>query len=69
MIICVLLGSIVGTFFGVFLTTDDMNLYRNGIKDLQTECHSIINTFKKCKLKDLGETLLTSLIYFVICIN
>lgn len=53
MITCILLGCIIGVLFGHFLATDDMNLHRNGIKNLQIECHNIINIFKESKLKVL----------------
>lgn len=49
--------------------TDDRNLYTNEIKNLQTECRSIINTFKEGKLKVLEKkTLLICPVYFVICL-
>lgn len=71
---CILLGCIIGISFGYFSLatsrpTDDSNLYTNGLKDLQTECHKIISTFKEGKLKIFEEILLTSLAYFAICIN
>ncbi|XP_032673980.1 uncharacterized protein LOC116845415 isoform X2 [Odontomachus brunneus] len=57
MITCILLGCIIGILFGHFLATDDMNLYRNGIKDFQIECQNINNIFKEInttlnKIKD-----------------